>query len=549
MRTNRKTHEEKLKRISTTGNTFYEYLIEKTPFTLNYFLKMLKYISKFFILKFFEIIEYIDLIIDKEKPDLIFISEEEPSYSKALYYRLNFPKNKIFYIRSHFDKFIRYKFNIQFFIEKLVVNLYKMLRDFSNCWKNLKNNNNDKHVKYNIGIVVPRLYLFKGIKSIYKKLIERNLKIKIYELDFFNYNKKFKDFSFYYKCYFCILLRFIKFSFKEGLTFNYINNLNNEYYITITKRIFKEILLNYFPKVLYWTHKISLEFKKYKFKLIITSNEYFPETQVFYHFCSLCNVITLFLPHVGIPQLRDEITPKNSDIIIVDGQVDKEYLVENGVDKNKIKVFGSVLYEDLSKEKIKEVNKVKDLITNKIITLDLNKKKILLTTNPISFRSNQIILEKVINTLKKIDGIQLIVKLHPRENGYLQKKVIKNLRYNTILVKNINIYKIIKSVDILLTQDSVTILDAMVLGTPIICLDFINKRMRYSGRHVYNDEKYIIKAYNENDLYEKLTHFLNNQEELEKYKLKLKSNLNLFLNLKENYSPTQRIIDEIMKLI
>jgi len=89
----------------------------------------------------------------------------------------------------------------------------------------------------------------------------------------------------------------------------------------------------------------------------------------------------------------------------------------------------------------------------------------------------------------------------------------------------------------------------MVIGTPIICLDFINKRIGYSGKLAYNDEKFIEIAYNEKELYQKLSNFFSHPEVLSKYKQKIKENLCLFVYTKENYSSTKKIVSDLVSYL
>ena len=163
--------------------------------------------------------------------------------------------------------------------------------------------------------------------------------------------------------------------------------------------------------------------------------------------------------------------------------------------------------------------------------------------------SNKLLIREVVNVLKKFHNIQVIIKLHPRELGFLHKRVLKELEYSAIIVKDVNIFEIIKTADILITQQSVAILDSMVVGTPVICVDFMNRRVRFSGKLVYNDEKYIIKVFNEEELYKELNILLTNKEMYRKYRDKMQTNLDLFISNIKNYSPTVRIISDILSIL
>jgi len=303
------------------------------------------------------------------------------------------------------------------------------------------------------------------------------------------------------------------------------------------------------PLIIYWHDCIDKEIKAQNYKLIITLNEYIPESMLFNYYCKKYDISTCFVPHVGVPQDGLDNFIYKSDVIYVEGELDKNFLIENNVDPEIIKVRGSPKYEPLFNKKIRKLKNITDHFTKEITSLSQDKTKILLTTNPISSKSNIIYLTSIIKVVKKLKNIQLIIKLHPRETGKTQRKIIRALKYDAIIIKDIDIFEIIRSSDILLTQESATILDSMVIGTPLICLDFINKRVRFAGKYVYNNDKYIIKAYNENDLFNVLNDFINNPEKLIEYSIRLKKNLKLFLHNEENYSPTKQIVSEIIDYI
>ncbi|KKL97210.1 hypothetical protein LCGC14_1836780, partial [marine sediment metagenome] len=294
---------------------------------------------------------------------------------------------------------------------------------------------------------------------------------------------------------------------------------------------------------------IENEIKSSNYKVIVILNEFGEVGKLICLVSKKNNIPVYFTPCVGIPNDGSEITPYMSDIINVDGIIDKEFLVKNGVDINKIYIRGSPKYELVLKRENIKIQKLTDIFSNKIYPLFKDKRKILLTINPIPIDSNRVLVNNVINALKKLENIQFIIKLHPRQNSEFIRKLVKENNYKAIIVKDVNIFDIINSCDILLTQDSAVILDAMIVGIPLISLDLVNKRLYYSGKYNYNDEKYIIKVYNENELYEKLKLLLNSHKYYNDYKKKLKENLKSIIsyNDEKNYSPTKKIVSDLIK--
>ena len=318
-----------------------------------------------------------------------------------------------------------------------------------------------------------------------------------------------------------------------------------EYAYLISKKEFIIEIL----KVLYILRNYKLEIEKSEYKVILINNEFGEAGKSINHVCKNYGIPVYFIPYCGIVRRESDVTPCLTDFISVDGVLDKEYLTKKGVDSNKILVRGSPKYESVLKKSFKPLKEIKDHFTGKKHLISQEKYRILLTTTTFRKESNLIILKAIVNVLKNLNNIQFIIKLHPKQDGRLERKVLRELNQDAIIVKDVDILEIIKTADVLLTEESSVILDSMVVGTPIICLDFINKGVSYSAKHVYNDEKFIIIIQDEQELYIKLNELLNSPSKIKEYKKLMKKNLKSILYYENNYSPAQHIVADLKKII
>ncbi len=491
-----------------------------------------------------EQIIYINFIIKRENPELVVITQNSPPFIKTFVNRSTCPLEKTLFFKSKYNHiFLKINDYLSFFFE-----IFLQLKKFKlkTLVKNRKKNKKISDFKHNddplIGICLPNSYLCSAIEPIYKELVNQKVNVKAFKSNPFEYflvpKPSLKDFK--YKLF---LKKFWKSKHYVNKILRYINDDFKDALLYILRNILKMKLIN----VIYVINLIENNFKPFNYKVMVILNEFGPVGKIICLTCKKYNIPVYFTPSVGIPNDGSEITPYISDMINVEGIVDKEFLVNNGVDINKIFIRGSPKYEVVFTRDVIKILKLRDYFSNNTHLLSMNKRKILLTVNPIPDDSNRVLLINVINALKKLKNIQFIIKLHPRQDGEFIRKVVKELNYKAIIIKDVNIFDIINTCDILLTQDSAVILDSMVVGIPLISLDLMNKRLYYSGKYNYNNENYIIKVYNEKELYEKLKLLLNNTIYYNDYKKKLKENLKSLINFDTDYSPSKKIAFDLIK--
>jgi len=308
------------------------------------------------------------------------------------------------------------------------------------------------------------------------------------------------------------------------------NILKGEKKSILTNLAYNSIFVGDILKIFYNSHLFILlikifniknnlnKFLKVNPKLVVIANDFKIAGRLTANFFKLYNIPTLYIPHAAVPIIEDLVTKSDINYFAFGGEMDKHYYASRGVSKDSIEIVGVPRYEHFYKGEIQEIVEIKDKFENNKFNFKSKNFSIILTTNAFDDFSNEKIITSVINTLKELDIVEnLFIKLHPREDGILHKKVLRDLNVNTVVVKDYNTLELIKSSDLLLSSKSTTLLEAMIIGTPIIYLDFINEEFAEASKYNFLDEDLIITVRNEKELLQKVQELIFNKEMIKKY--------------------------------
>ncbi|RKX91903.1 MAG: hypothetical protein DRP84_10865 [Spirochaetes bacterium] len=181
-------------------------------------------------------------------------------------------------------------------------------------------------------------------------------------------------------------------------------------------------------------------------------------------------VKSLTISHgLGAPSRNPDQPPSFYHAVI--GDKYKEKYIELGVNPENIFVTGPVFMDEI-------VRYIKDK------NLQNKKKKILFATQPL-VEDNYLSKEEYFNyikeylsDLKKLQNVDIKIKLHPREK-YLEfyQNLLKSLNFERItIVKGQEkklLYNLIKESDLVIGFSSTVLVEAMIIGTPIISIDLL----------------------------------------------------------------------------
>ena len=132
---------------------------------------------------------------------------------------------------------------------------------------------------------------------------------------------------------------------------------------------------------------------------------------------------------------------------------------------------------------------------------------------------------------------------------YLIKDLLKKLNVNPIIVQDYNILGLIKSCNLLLSRISTTILESMIIGTPVILLDNVNSNLYFTGTYLFLKEKSLIKIEYDDQLTSVLKKLSENKSFYEEYSLKLKEIAKKYSFYDYHNSTSQIMINLVSKVI
>lgn len=321
-----------------------------------------------------------------------------------------------------------------------------------------------------------------------------------------------------------------------------LNNLIEEFYKTHLFFFLTSIFKNhyYFEKFI----------EKLKPSIAVLADSLSAEGRLYAKFCKLKNIPTIYVPHAGTPVYDELITKSDFSYSAISGEFSKNYLISKGEEEKHIIITGRARYTDLYSGKIKKLNKIQNMNNNRIYKFEPNKFIILYTTNPFGDTVSKKSMITIINALNELGLIEnLVIKLHPRESGMVYKEVLKSLQVDPIIVKDLNILELINSCSLLLAGRSTTILEAMIIGKPVILLDLFNFDFSYTGKYEFCTEKSVIIVENQAQLMEKIEELAKDQNLYNSYSAQLKERAKFFSYFSENENPTEKIAKLIKDML
>lgn len=195
---------------------------------------------------------------------------------------------------------------------------------------------------------------------------------------------------------------------------------------------------------------------------------------------------------VSLKEIKPRYCPVPA-ITAVYGGIYKRFLIEKGkYPPSSIVITGNQRYDSLA-----NANKVFDKKEiYKELKLDPNKKVVVMATEvSSSIKDTELFVKMVSDAVKKIKGVQLVVKVHPNQTIRYYDKLFKDNKVDAVITKY-NIFKVVYACDVLLLVRSTVGLEAAILNKPIVTINSIE------GAHSvdYSREGVAIASYNAENL-------------------------------------------------
>ena len=219
----------------------------------------------------------------------------------------------------------------------------------------------------------------------------------------------------------------------------------------------------------------------------------------------------------------------------------KDYMILKGLDAQQVAVTGAPNYDALTKLDSKE-----DL--RRELCLPESKTIVTFATQPFSDQIRKELTYEVLRSTKDLNEVLLIIKPHPRENLNLYRKFLRESDADIspdkiILMRGVDISKLLKASDLLITVNSTVALEASVIGTPVLTLNFTEQKDLF-----YSQEGGAVGI----EKTEALTDIVYKALYDEKFKEKISINRNEFLQKYISYKDggaTERAANLIMQVI
>lgn len=179
---------------------------------------------------------------------------------------------------------------------------------------------------------------------------------------------------------------------------------------------------------------------------------------------------------LGVPTLRimDLLCNNPSEIpttdyVAVMNEYAKEKLVKYGIPAEKIEITGQPAFKDISSLHVDKNEILKSLHVSKT-----NKRRIILwVSQPLP--PTKVILKNLINYSQINKNVLLLIKLHPNENEGQYIRYTEMRHSNFIFTsKDYNIQQLIQIADLVITQNSTSGLEAVLMKKPLLIVDLLD---------------------------------------------------------------------------
>lgn len=184
------------------------------------------------------------------------------------------------------------------------------------------------------------------------------------------------------------------------------------------------------------------------------------------------------IPTVGIQDAIGADVPQSwivsADKLAIYGNYMKEMLVKKGVLESRLVITGDPRYDYISCCQ----NGFKKEEVYQQLNIDIQKKIIVFASQLHGFKyeENKKLFCGLSRAMLSLPTVQLVVKLHPFDFPEIVNKITSEVDTNNIIIiKDIDLHKLLNTCEILMTVCSTVALEAMILNKPVIIVNLTNK--------------------------------------------------------------------------
>ena len=212
-------------------------------------------------------------------------------------------------------------------------------------------------------------------------------------------------------------------------------------------------------------------FKKYRFSVVLVWAETGLLEQIIISLAKKLEIPIILLEHglnYDSPELITKnkfhgIIPKTSDMILTWGPKFKEYLVQNGLDENKVFEIGSTFFDSIFN------NATKPAILQDYVLLAADPYALMYPHElTVEFLDTYELMIKKVYEIASKQNKRLVIKTHPQKSTN-EEEIAKKIDPTILVIKSGDILPLIKSSSLVIVTDmSTVILEAQAMKKPIV---------------------------------------------------------------------------------
>lgn len=196
----------------------------------------------------------------------------------------------------------------------------------------------------------------------------------------------------------------------------------------------------------------------------------------------------------------------HTDKVALWGKYTARWYEKLGNDPDSMVVVGDPFLDTLFSRRSKDSDTAKKEVLTKNLKFKENNSLVTLIGPGIgmfklsSFTTDDIagcMIRQVIKTIESIEGVNLVIKMHPNERAKTYEGFVKGKNRKRIaIVDKVDLHTLIEASDLIITRESTVGLDAVILNKPLAVISF-GKRQNLAP---YVDYNVAIAAYKEEDV-------------------------------------------------
>lgn len=182
--------------------------------------------------------------------------------------------------------------------------------------------------------------------------------------------------------------------------------------------------------------------------------------------------------HISYSYSKDDLYSKDKELecyladkTAVYGRKFKELLINNGrYSAEHIAVTGQPRTDILFEQRKTYLKKE---MFNKL-GINFNKKLVVFASQPLkNLSESRLTLQAITSCLKNFRNLALVIKLHPNDNKDFYVSVLRDMKFKALVTKEIDLYELLYSSDLLLSVSSTVMLEALMMDKPVIQVNLV----------------------------------------------------------------------------